>query len=109
MADTIVVLNAGSSSLKFSVFLDGDPLRLLYGGQLAQLEGVGTRPTFVARDAAGHVFGEHSWARGPSWGIRGQSTFSSGGRAKGPSANTTLPRRGTASCMAGESSPGRCS
>ena len=25
MADAILVLNAGSSSLKFSVFLDGDP------------------------------------------------------------------------------------
>ena len=34
MSDTILVLNVGSSSLKFSVFLDGDPLTLLCAGQL---------------------------------------------------------------------------
>jgi acetate kinase len=61
MADTIAVLNAGSSSLKFSIFLDGEPPELLLHGQI---EGIGTRPHFVARDAAGHVVGEREWAPG---------------------------------------------
>ena len=50
MADAILVLNAGSSSLKFSVFLHGEtPEPLLRG----QLEGLFTQPHFVARDRAG--------------------------------------------------------
>jgi acetate kinase len=59
MADAILVLNAGSSSLKFSVFLDGVPPGLLLRGQL---EGLFTEPHFVARDAAGNVAGEQRWA-----------------------------------------------
>ena len=59
MADAILVLNAGSSSLKFSVFLDGEPPGLLLRGQL---EGLLTEPHFVARDAAGNVAGEQRWA-----------------------------------------------
>ena len=38
MADVIVVLNAGSSSLKFSAFLADDPLRLLLRCQLEGIE-----------------------------------------------------------------------
>ena len=37
MADAILVLNAGSSSLKFSVFLDGEPPEPLLRGQLEGL------------------------------------------------------------------------
>jgi acetate kinase len=84
MADTIVVLNAGSSSLKFSVFLDGDPLRLLCGGQLDQLEGVGTRPRFVARDAAGRVIGQHSWESGTRLDHQGAIEFLFGWSREGP-------------------------
>jgi acetate kinase len=52
MAEAVLVLNAGSSSIKFSVFAlhEGDQLRLDSNGQV---EGIGTRPRFVARDAAG--------------------------------------------------------
>ena len=51
MADAIVVLNAGSSSLKFSLFV-------VRGGRAGarargQLEGLSTAPHFVARDADG--------------------------------------------------------
>jgi acetate kinase len=47
----ILVLNAGSSSIKFSVFaLDGGHLWLDSKGQV---EGIGTQPHFVARDAEG--------------------------------------------------------
>src|SRR5436305_7498922 len=68
MADATVVLNAGSSSLKFSVLLDGDPPRPLLRGQL---EGILTRPRFVAKDATGNVAGEHEWADGTPLGHAG--------------------------------------
>jgi acetate kinase len=68
MADALVVLNAGSSSLKFSVFLDGDPPRPLFRGQL---EGILTRPCFLARDAAGDVLGEREWPAGTHLGHQG--------------------------------------
>jgi len=45
MADALLVLNAGSSSLKFSVFLDDDPPRPLLR---CKLDGLATRPRFVA-------------------------------------------------------------
>ncbi len=61
MADAILVLNAGSSSLKFSVFLDGEPPQQLLRGQL---EGLLTQPHFVARDRAGTVLGEQQWSAG---------------------------------------------
>ena len=58
MADAILVLNAGSSSLKFSVFLDeGRPQTLLSG----QIEELLTRPRFEVRDAAGNVIGAKEW------------------------------------------------
>jgi acetate kinase len=64
----MLVLNAGSSSLKFSVFLDSDPPRPLLRGQL---EGILTRPRFVAKDAVGKVVGEHDWPSGTCLGHAG--------------------------------------
>ena len=59
MADAIAVVNAGSSSIKFSLFaVRGEDLRLALHGQV---EGIGTRPHFVAQDAAGQVRSEKSW------------------------------------------------
>jgi acetate kinase len=72
MADAILVLNAGSSSLKFSVFLDGEPPGLLLRGQL---EGLFTEPRFLARDAAGQVAGEQRWAEGTRLGHQGAIEF----------------------------------
>ena len=61
MTDAIVVLNAGSSSLKFSLFaLPGDEPELVQRGQL---EGLTTNSHFVAKDAAGATLAEHSWYR----------------------------------------------
>jgi acetate kinase len=68
MADALVVLNAGSSSLKFSVFLDEDPPRPLFRGQL---EGILTLPRFVARGAGGDVLGEREWPTGTNLGHQG--------------------------------------
>jgi len=59
MADAILILNAGSSSLKFSVFLEGEPPTPILRGQL---DGLFTQPRFVARDHAGGLVGEKEWA-----------------------------------------------
>jgi acetate kinase len=72
MADAILVLNAGSSSLKFSVFLGGDPPELLVRGQL---ESLFTSPRFVARDRAGRAIGEHEWRPGTKLGHDGAIRF----------------------------------
>jgi acetate kinase len=65
MSDAMVVLNAGSSSLKFAVFRSGDPPVLLIRGQV---EGLSTKPHFVARDAAGTVVAEQQWPAGENLG-----------------------------------------
>ena len=56
MADAILVLNAGSSSLKFSVFLcQGTDLEPSLRGQA---EGLYTSPRFTAKDATGRAVSE---------------------------------------------------
>jgi acetate kinase len=73
MSDAILVVNAGSSSIKFSVFLEqGDALDLLLGGQI---EGLYTAPRFKARDAAGAAVGEQQWAQGEALGHDGAIAF----------------------------------
>jgi acetate kinase len=52
MPAAILVLNAGSSSIKFSVFALGEADRLSLDSK-GQVEGIGTRPHFVAEDADG--------------------------------------------------------
>ncbi|MBU6474901.1 MAG: acetate/propionate family kinase [Alphaproteobacteria bacterium] len=47
MTGSVLVINAGSSSVKFSLFADNAELKLLAGGQVA---GIGTAPVFVADD-----------------------------------------------------------
>jgi acetate kinase len=69
MADAIAVLNAGSSSLKFSLFAQaGDELELVVRGQA---EGLGTAPRFVAKSAAGETIATHSWGEGKPLGHDG--------------------------------------
>jgi acetate kinase len=59
VGDAIVVLNAGSSSLKFSLFaLDRETLALQLRGQI---EGLATAPRFVAQDAASTTIAERTW------------------------------------------------
>jgi len=57
IADALLVLNAGSSSLKFSVFRNADPPQLLLGGQI---EGLPARPRFVAK-RDGRQLAERRW------------------------------------------------
>ena len=60
MADALVVINAGSSSIKFSLYaIDGTALVLHVRGQI---EGLTEKAQFVARDAAGIVVGQNAWA-----------------------------------------------
>jgi acetate kinase len=51
MADTLLVINAGSSSIKFSVYEIADVG--LEGAFKGQIEGIGTRPRLRARDHSG--------------------------------------------------------
>lgn len=69
MDDAIVVINAGSSSIKFSLFA-------VRGGDLAldvkgQIEGLYTAPHFVAKDPSGRTVAEKSWAKGAKLGHDG--------------------------------------
>jgi len=66
MADAIVVLNAGSSSIKFSLFLArGADLELDVRGQI---EGIYTAPRFVAKGRDGATRSEKSWSEGTKLG-----------------------------------------
>ncbi len=73
MGSAILVLNAGSSSLKFSLFLENkNALALLFGGQL---EGLYTAPHFKAKDASGAVLAEKHWAQGEALGHEGAIAY----------------------------------
>ncbi|TBW10229.1 acetate/propionate family kinase [Azotobacter chroococcum] len=69
MPNAILVLNAGSSSLKFSLFADppGGPELRLRG----QIEGLNGAPHFIARDTAGAILDERRWADGTNLGHDG--------------------------------------
>ena len=69
MADALVVLNAGSSSVKFSLFLiRGSELELWMRGQI---EGISTSAAFVAKDASGRTLAERRWQDGLNIGHDG--------------------------------------
>ncbi len=69
MERAIAVLNAGSSSLKFSIFFDRDgQLEPVFRGLL---EGLFTTPRFLVRDQAGETAGERSWPEGTRLGHEG--------------------------------------
>ena len=71
MADILLVLNAGSSSLKFSAFLDRDPPEPQLHGVIEELL---TRPRFRARDRKG-VIAEKEWPEGGLSGHDGAIAF----------------------------------
>lgn len=60
MPDAILALNAGSSSIKFGLFMvqDGHALKLLSKGGIA---GIGSDPHFTAMDAHGVVLEDRQW------------------------------------------------
>ncbi len=60
--DSILVINAGSSSIKFSLF-SGAQLDLTFKGKIENLYSGPTR--FSAQDAQGRAIGAHTWADTP--------------------------------------------
>ena len=60
MTDTILVVNAGSSSIKFQLFSAsaGDRLQRRLKGQI---EGIGVRPRLVAKDVKGKILVDKAW------------------------------------------------
>ena len=72
MPDALLVLNAGSSSLKFSVFLDEDPPPLVLRGELG---GLLTEPRFTARSGATTIVSEKRWEQGTRLGHQGAIEF----------------------------------
>jgi acetate kinase len=63
MSETLLVVNAGSSSIKFQLFevLPGDRLDLRLKGQM---EGIGTHPRLAAKDATGEGLIDQSYEPG---------------------------------------------
>jgi acetate kinase len=71
--DAILVLNAGSSSLKFEVFaVAGAALARRMGGGIEELTDA---PKFAARDARGTAIGEREWPAGEALGHDGALAF----------------------------------
>jgi acetate kinase len=60
MPEAILVLNAGSSSLKFSVYRIREDDRPSLSAK-GQVEGIGTSPRLVAEDAEGQVLVDRRW------------------------------------------------
>src|SRR5688572_9892873 len=71
MPEALLVLNAGSSSLKFSLFQADDPPRPLLRGQI---EGLLTQARFLAHDGT-TVVGEKEWPPGARLGHHGAIEF----------------------------------
>ncbi|CAB3808770.1 Acetate kinase [Paraburkholderia ultramafica] len=73
MIDVILVLNAGSSSIKFSAYKidDGRPGLDLCG----QIEGIYTAPRFKAFDASGASIGKNLWEEGTELGHEGAIAY----------------------------------
>ncbi len=79
MSSSLLVINAGSSSLKFSVFVDDDPPALMVRGLV---EGLNTKAHFIAKERTGAAIAERRWGEGEldhegaiahlfSWGRQG--------------------------------------
>jgi acetate kinase len=60
MTDAVLTINAGSSSLKFSVYRVDDDDRLLLSAK-GQVEGIGTTPHLIAEDAQGETLVDRGW------------------------------------------------
>ena len=73
MTDVILVLNAGSSSIKFSAFAtQGSEMEMIMRGQI---EGLFTSPRFAAKDSQGAEIGSKDWGQGVDLGHAGAIGF----------------------------------
>lgn len=64
MPDAVLTLNAGSSSIKFSLFEIG-PAGALAPASHGEIEGIGGAPHFIVRDPAGATLADRTWAQAP--------------------------------------------
>ncbi len=69
MDDAILVINAGSSSIKFSLFVAREDTLALYVH--GQMEGLHTSPHFIAREPSGVVVAENTWGAATKLGHDG--------------------------------------
>ena len=73
MDDVILVLNSGSSSIKFSIFEErANQVELKFRGQI---EGLYESPRFIAKNSAGTEIAAHHWGDGVRLGHEGAVTF----------------------------------
>jgi acetate kinase len=89
MGELILVLNAGSSSLKFTIYSDqGDKPVVLYSGQI---EGLFTESRFKAKDGTGKVVEEKTWPQSSALDHEGaiEALFSWGRGVLGGAGNIT--------------------
>ncbi|MGZ9021276.1 MAG: acetate/propionate family kinase, partial [Rhodoplanes sp.] len=56
----LLIINAGSSSIKFAGYVERGQNEPVFLGK-GQVEGLRTEPRFVCRNAAGEVLGAHQW------------------------------------------------
>jgi acetate kinase len=69
MNHAILVLNAGSSSIRFSLFaVRGVDLELAARGEIEELH---SDPRFVTKNGAGEIVKEKSWGEGATLGHEG--------------------------------------
>ena len=61
MRDAILVLNAGSSSIKFALYACGDDRAELEALLRGQIDALAQAPRFVATDRSGARIGRHDW------------------------------------------------
>ena len=67
MAEAILVINAGSSSIKFAGYAPGSDEEPLFLGK-GELEGIGSDPYFAVKNKQGEKVGEYDWPRGSPLG-----------------------------------------
>src|SRR6478672_10289397 len=73
MDAVILVLNSGSSSIKFSLLVErANQVELTLRGQV---EGVYSWPRFIAKDSAGAEIGAHKWGDGERLGHEGAVAY----------------------------------
>src|SRR6516165_9969309 len=73
MKDVILVLNSGSSSIKFAVFAElEDEFEVELRGQI---EGIYTSPRFAAEDSEGNEIAERKWDNGVRLGHDGALAY----------------------------------
>ena len=107
MADAVLTINAGSSSLKFSVYRDRRARPAGAGGQ-GPGRGHRHRAAPRRRGRRGQVLVERRWPDDPAQATTSSSASSAAGCASISATGRRCSASAIASCMAAPSSPRRC-